>query len=378
MEKTEKKRPIRVLQIGLTRNIGGLETYLIAQFQHLNRSNVTYDFVNITAEYEIAFKEQILKAGSRIYGVKSRHLNPIRHYWQWIKLLHRIAPKYKAIVLNSNSLTYVFPIFLAKFFGIPLRIMHSHNTGFEQKIGFGKKLLIQFNKCLLKWGATNYFACSKLAGQWMFGHKAKFKVIPNAIDCAQFRYNPIQRGKIRKQLQLENNFVVGHVGRFMYQKNHEMLIQIFYEIYKQNPAARLLLIGDAVGDQSYPEKAKLLVHKLGLEQAVLFLGMRKDVPQLMQAMDCFLLPSRFEGLPVVGIEAQAAGLPCFFSDTITTEVGITNLAYFLSLQNDPKKWADFILDNRQQVRKKTQNCIAQAGYEIDTAAKQIEKWYLEQ
>lgn len=118
MEKTEKKRPIRVLQIGLTRNIGGLETYLIAQFQHLNRSNVTYDFVNITAEYEIAFKEQILKAGSRIYGVKSRHLNPIRHYWQWIKLLHRIAPKYKAIVLNSNSLTYVFPIFLAKFLAL--------------------------------------------------------------------------------------------------------------------------------------------------------------------------------------------------------------------------------------------------------------------
>ncbi len=377
MKSLEAEKPIRVLQIGMTRNIGGLETYLMSQFNHLDRSQVTYDFVNITAEYDIVFKEQILKAGSQIYGVKSRHSNPVQHYWQWIKLLHHIAPQYKGIVLNSNSLTYVFPIFLAKFFGIPLRIMHSHNTGYEQKIGFGKKLLIQFNKYLLKWGATNYFACSKLAGQWMFGNGAKFKVIPNAIDCAQFQYNPIRRGKVRKKLQLGDNFVVGHVGRFTYQKNHERVIQIFYEIYKQNKTARLMLIGDVVGDQSYLEKAKYLVHKLGMDQAVLFLGMRKDVPQLMQAMDCFLLPSRFEGLPVVGIEAQAAGLPCFFSDTITKEVGITNLAYFTSLQVPSKKWAEIILKESTKNRVDTEEAIIEAGYEIGEASKRIEKWYLE-
>lgn len=368
--------PIRVLQIGMTKNIGGLETYLMQQLDHLDKSKVIYDFVNITSEHEIVFKDKILKAGGRIYGVRSRHSNPIRHYWQWIKLLHRIAGDYKAIVLNSNSITYVFPIFIARFFGIPMRIMHSHNSGFEQKIGIGKKIIMAMNRILLKWGATDYFACSKLAGQWMFGYNAHFTVIPNVIDCSKLKFNENMRNKVRSALNLQGHFIVGHVGRFTFQKNHEFLIDVFSEIHRTQENAVLMLVGDAVGDLSYLEQAKEKVVRLGLTNSVVFMGMRNDVPQLMQAMDCFILPSHFEGLPVVGIEVQAAGLPCFFSTNITREVGITDLAHFISLKKKPEEWAEMILSESKVKRKNMEEEIIKAGYDIQHEIRKIEKFYI--
>ncbi|MCB5702260.1 glycosyltransferase family 1 protein [Megasphaera elsdenii] len=371
-----KNLPIRILQVGMTKNIGGLETYLMQQFAHLDKTKVTYDFVNITSEDEIVFKDKILQAGSHIYGVRSRHSNPIRHYWQWITLLHHIAKNYKGIVLNSNSITYVFPIFIARFFGIPMRIMHSHNSGFEQRIGFAKKVIMKMNRFLLKWGATNYFACSQLAGKWMFGEKTPFTVIPNAIDCSKFCFDSEIRNEMRKSLHIEDKFVVGHVGRFTYQKNHGFLIDVFNEIHKINPKAVLLLIGDAVGNMSYYEKAKQKVQQYGLTGCVQFLGMRNDVPLLMQAMDCFVLPSRFEGLPVVGIEAQAAGLPCFFSDTITREVGLTELAHFVSLKDSSEDWAKKITVAHTVNRKEAVNQVKAAGYEIESVAQKVQDFYL--
>lgn len=368
-------QPIRVLQIGMTKNIGGLETYLMQQFDHLDKSKVIYDFVNITSEYEIVFKDKILKAGGRIYRVRSRHSNPIRHYWQWIKLLHRIAGDYKAIVLNSNSITYVFPIFIARFFGIPMRIMHSHNSGFEQKIGIGKKMIMAMNRILLKWGATDYFACSNLAGRWMFGPNARFTVIPNAIDCDKLKFDKNTRNKVRADLNLQGHFVVGHVGRFTFQKNHEFLIDVFNEIRLIQKNAVLMLVGDAAGDLTYLNQTKEKVRKLGIEDEVMFLGMREDVPQLMQAMDCFVLPSRFEGLPVVGIEAQAAGLPCFFSDSITRELEITNLAHFVSFDKLPKEWAKKILKENHILRIDMAEKISKAGYDIKKEIRKLERIY---
>lgn len=371
-----KNIPIRVLQIGMTKNIGGLETYLMQQFDHLDKTKVTYDFVNITSEDEIVFRDKILQIGSHIYGVRSRHSNPIRHYWQWLVLLHRIAKNYKAIVLNSNSITYVFPIFIARFFGIPMRIMHSHNAGFEQKIGFAKKAIMKMNRFLLRWGATDYFACSQLAGKWMFDKKTPFTIIPNAIDCNKFQFNPEVRSEMRKSLNIENKFVVGHVGRFTYQKNHGFLIDVFSEIHKINPKAVLLLIGDAVGDMSYYENVKQKVEQYSLTECVQFLGMRNDVPLLMQAMDCFALPSRFEGLPVVGIEAQAAGLPCFFSNTITREVGLTGLAHFISLEDPSAKWAEKITAVNAVNREKAANQVRLAGYDIESVVQKMQNFYL--
>lgn len=359
----------------MTRNPGGLETYLMQQFRALDKNKIHYDFVNITGEYDIVCQSEILQSGSKVFAVNSRHKNPIKHYWQWLKLLRKIHTQYDAIVLNTNSLEYVFPLFAAKWFEIPKRIIHSHNTGYEHKIGVVRKILIKFNKVLLRSSATHYFACSQAAGKWMFGDDTVFTVIHNAIEPDKFAFNKAKREKIRQQLELEDDFIIGHVGRFSYQKNHEFLIKVFAEVVKQKLNARLLLIGDYVGDDTYWNQCKTLVEKLGLVNNVHFLGARKDVPDLMQAMDCFVLPSHFEGLGIVGIEAQASGLPCVFSDTIPREIGITELAHFMEIQ-DARAWAEQILSCSQTERKRTKEEIKAAGYDIAAEIEKVQQFYL--
>lgn len=371
----DKKKPIYVLQIGMTKNIGGLETYLMQQFEYINNNIVRYDFVNITGEYDIVFSDKIKQAGSSIYNICSRHKNPILHYYQWIKLLSKYKNRYKAIVLNANSLEYVFPIFIAKFFGIKMRVIHSHNAGFENKIGICRKILIGFNKLLLNFGATHYLACSQKAGKWMFGNNKNFALVHNAINVDAYKYDLEKRQKMRKNLNLENKFVIGHVGRFVYQKNHKFLIDIFNEIHKILPEAMLLLIGDAVEDKSYLNEAKQKVKELNLEEYVSFLGIRNDVPEIMQAMDCFILPSRFEGLPLVGIEAQTSGLWCYFSDVITNEIRITDLTNFISLNNSPEIWAKKIIKNKNYKRRDVSKEIIKAGYDIDAEIKKVQNFY---
>ena len=314
----KSKLHICVLQIGMTRNIGGLETYLMQQFEHISKK-IKYDFVNITGEYEIAFKDKIIDQKSEIYNIPSRHKNPILHYWKWIKLLNRYGNKYKFIVLNCNSLEYVYPIFIAKLFGIPNRIIHSHNAGFENKISLKRKILIVFNKILIKYSATDYWACSKLAGEWMFGKKRKFKVIHNAIDVDKFKFNKDVRDDMRKQLNIKDDqFVVGHVGRFSYQKNQEFAVDIFYELEKIHKDAVLLLIGKE--DQDVYSKVIKKVNDLKIDKKVKVLGIRDDIPALYQPMDCFVLPSLFEGLLIMGVEAQVSDLYTVFSDAISEKL----------------------------------------------------------
>lgn len=364
-----------VLQIGMSWNIGGTETYIMQQYRSADPKKVHYDFVNINSHHDIAFQDEIISKGSKIYAICSRHLNPVKHYYQWIKLMNSIKGKYSAIVLNSNSLEYVFPLFVAKLYGIPTRIIHSHNSGNQHKIGCLRKVLIFVNKFLLNYSATNYCACSEKAGMWMFGANQKFQVIHNAINTSKFVFNKDKRLKIRQSLALGDALVLGHVASFCYQKNNEFMIDIFNEVHRLYPNSNLLLIGGAVGDKSVLDACKAKVKQFGLEDNVKFLGLRTDVPELMQAMDCFLLPSRFEGLPFVGIEAQASGLPCFFSDTITRELEITDLCHFIGLEKLPEEWAKVILENSPIERRDMSNEIRKAGYDIQTEVRKIEELY---
>ena len=367
---------IKVLQIGMTRNLGGLETYLIQQFRHLDRARVVYDFVNITAEHEIMFADEIISSGSKIFGVVSRHRNPLKHYWQWLKLLHSTRGQYKAIVLNANGLSYVFPLFAAMLFGIPIRIMHSHNAGYEIKIGVARRLLIAFNKILLTISATHLFACSTDAGRWLFVDRP-FSVINNAIDCKRFRFSPTIRSDVRRRLGLENNFVLGHVGRFTYQKNHAFLLDVFIAVAALDPTAVLLLIGDAVEDRSFFDDAQRKVLAHGLESRVKFMGVRSDVSDLMQAMDCFLLPSHFEGLGIVVIEAQAVGLPCVVSEAVPRAVDIVEgLVSFRSISS-VDDWIGAIDSARTIERRDTHDQIAAAGYDIEREIDRLERFFEE-
>ncbi len=367
-----ESRRLRVLQVGMTRNLGGIETYLIEQFRHLDKSKIDYDFVNITGEYSICYEDEILASGSKIFKVVSRHKNPLLHYWQWFNILLQNKGVYDVIVLNTNSLEYVFPLVLGKIFGIPVRVIHSHNSGFENKQGLARRLLVGMNKKLLAWSANLRFACSQFAGQWMFKDNP-YHVIYNAIDIHKYDANPIVREKTRNALGLHTELTLLHVGRFSYQKNHSFLLDIFKEVHRIQPDSVLLLVGDTTEESEFLTEVKRKIKAYGLENVVRLLGRRDDVNKIMQAADVLVMPSFFEGLTVVGIEAQASDLPLLLSDTVTKELGLLPSTQFISLEAGPTAWAEAIVNSKQHNRQSRYEELKAAGYDIGNETERVEK-----
>lgn len=334
----------KVLQVGMTSNIGGIETYLMEQYKNLDKSRIQYDFVNVKGESKMAFTDYILIHGNHVYDFPSRRHHPLKHYAAWMHFFLQHHGEYDAVVLNTCSLTYMFPLFAAWIFKIKRRIIHSHNSGDELRVNLVRKFIAWVNRYLMKMSATDYWACSDLAGRWMFGNR-NFEIIYNAIDMESFRYNHETRIQKRRELHLDHAFVVGHVGRFSYAKNHTFLIDIFHEIQGIHPDSVLLLVGNYHVDEAYTQDILKKIQQYHMNESVKLLGSRNDVPQLMQAMDCFVLPSLFEGFPMVGVEAQTTGLKCFFSDTITRSATITPLVHYLSLAQSPLSWGKSIYEN---------------------------------
>lgn len=367
-----ESRRLRVLQVGMTRNLGGIETYLIEQFRHLDKSKIDYDFVNITGEYSICYEDEILASGSKIFKVVSRHKNPLLHYWQWFNILLQNKGVYDVIVLNTNSLEYVFPLVLGKVFGIPVRVIHSHNSGFENKQGLARRLLVGMNKKLLAWSANLRFACSQFAGQWMFKDNPYY-VIYNAIDIHKYDADLIVREETRNALGLHTELTLLHVGRFSYQKNHSFLLDIFKEVHRIQPDSVLLLVGDTTEESGFLTEVKRKIKAYGLENVVRLLGRRDDVNKIMQAADVLVMPSFFEGLTVVGIEAQASDLPLLLSDTVTKELGLLPSTQFISLEAGPTAWAKAIVNSKRHNRQSRYEELKAAGYDIVNETERVEK-----
>ena len=367
-----ESRRLRVLQVGMTRNLGGIETYLIEQFRHLDKSKIEYDFVNITGEYSICYEDEILASGSKIFKVVSRHKNPLLHYWQWFNILLQNKGVYDVIVLNTNSLEYVFPLVLGKVFGIPVRVIHSHNSGFENKQSLARRLLVGMNKKLLAWSANLRFACSQFAGQWMFKDNP-YHVIYNAIDIHKYDADLIVREETRNALGLHTELTLLHVGRFSYQKNHSFLLDIFKEVHRIQPDSVLLLVGDTTEESEFLTEVKRKIKAYGLENVVRLLGRRDDVNKIMQAADVLVMPSFFEGLTVVGIEAQASDLPLLLSDTVTKELGLLPSTQFISLEAGPTAWAEAIVNSKQHNRQSRYEELKAAGYDIGNETERVEK-----
>lgn len=363
---------LRVLQVGMTRNLGGIETYLIEQFRHLDKSKIDYDFVNITGEYSICYEDEILASGSKIFKVVSRHKNPLLHYWQWFNILLQNKGVYDVIVLNTNSLEYVFPLVLGKVFGIPVRVIHSHNSGFENKQGLARRILVGMNKKLLAWSANLRFACSQFAGQWMFKDNP-YHVIYNAIDIHKYDADLAVRDEMRQALNLDTALTLLHVGRFSYQKNHSFLLDIFKEVHSIQPDSVLLLVGDTTEESEFLTEVKRKIKAYGLEHVLHLLGRRDDVNKIMQAADVLVMPSFFEGLTVVGIEAQASDLPLLLSDTVTKELGLLPSTQFISLDAGAKAWAEVIVNSKQHNRRSRYEELKAAGYDIGFETERVEK-----
>ena len=361
--------PIRVLQIlGIVAG-GGVEAVIMNYYEHIDRTKVQFDFI-VHNDNKIDITPKVEAMGGRVYKVTPYYKNPVAFMYGIYKVIRN--HHYRIVHSNMNTLS-AFSLFAAWAAGAPVRILHNHSTSSpgETKRNIMKFMLRPFARLF----ATHYFACSRLAGEWMYGKNmvdsGKVTIINNAIDLEKYAFNSHKRKIQRKGLGLTDEFVIGHVGRFMFQKNHEFLIDVFAEACKKNPHMVLLLIGDGPLRSAVEEKVK----KLGLTDHVKFLGLRNDVQDLYNVMDIFVLPSHYEGLPVVGVEAQANGLPCLFSTKVTKETHLTHLAQFLDLSTGASKWAERIVSMKHERNEEVGEELRQAGFEINKEARNLMKFY---
>ena len=359
--------PIRVAQMMTDMNYGGVEMVVMNYYRHIDRTKVQFDFFALEGS-AVPQREEIEQLGGRVYIVP-KYMHLPEYEKEIIRLFKQ--NQYKIVHSHMNTLS-VFSLWGAKKAGIPNRIAHNHSTAGK---GETKKNIIKYAlRPFAKIYPTKLCACSQYAGEWLYGKKAEFQVFNNAIDLSRYSYDPQKAAAVRKELGLEDKFVVGHIGRFCYQKNHDFLIDIFNEIHKQRQEGVLLLIGEGELEQDIRNK----VMALGLEDSVRFMGKQKDTSKFYQAMNCFVLPSRYEGLPVVGVEAQAAGVPCVMADMVTPETKILESTTFVSPEESAVNWAMAVLESASHYQKKDTSAeMRKAGFDIITEAEKLESFYYE-
>lgn len=342
----------RVLVYGMTDNPGGIESYLLSIIDKAKEKEVQLDFV--TDFDEIAYRDILKKKNAKIFYIPAKG----KKLWRHLAIFYHILkdhPEYESVYFNildaGAAITMIVPHLLKR-----KVIVHSHNGDTD------KKKLHLMCRPLLNILTDEYVTCSGVAAEFMFGnkvaHNKEILMVPNAIDVKKYDYDEVIRENYREKMGIQDKFVVCHVGRITKQKNPFRLVDIFLEVCKKNRKAVLLYIGS--GDLD--EEVRAYVKGKKLENKVLFLGRRNDVAELMQASDVFLLPSLYEGLPIVAIEAQASGLPTILSSNITREVNVTGTAKFVDLENSDDVWAECILETEHRNRQSCRLKIEEAGY----------------
>lgn len=361
---------IRIAQIMGKWNGGGVESVVMNYYRHIDRNKIQFDFVCDNDSTDIPYKE-IEELGGKVILIP-----PYQKIFKYHKELKKVLENgnYKIVHSHLNALS-VFSLYAAKCAGIPIRIAHSHST--TNKVEWKKNFIKQILRPFAKAFATDYMCCSELAGRWLFGNReydsGNVYLLNNAIDLEKFKYDENTRNKIRKSLNIkENDFVIGHIGRFVGQKNHSFLIDIFKKISNKKVNSKLILIGHGKLENTIKEKVKML----NLTSKVEFVGQVLNTNEMYQAFDAFVLPSLYEGLPVVGIEAQASGVSCFFSDNITSEAKILENVFFLSNKESPEVWANCIISKSKKKREDTISEMTKRNFNINVEAKKLEFEYM--
>lgn len=373
MNEKNNNFPIRVLHVMGIMNRGGAETMIMNLYRKINRSKVQFDFVENSFE-RAAYDDEIEALGGKIY--RCPHFNG-KNYFQYKKWWKEFFKQHKdeyGIVHGHIGSTAAIYLKEAKRNGL-FTIAHSHSSGFTFSVGSILYRVLAYNTRNI---ADYFFACSDSAGRDRFGKgivsKSNYRVLNNAIDTDLFKYDVKIRNEVRKELLLENSYVVGHIGRFETVKNHKFIIEVFKCIKnKENKNYKLLLVGEGILKRDIENYAK----ELGVEDDVIFTGMRTDVNRLIQAMDVFIFPSLYEGLPVTLVEVQTSGLPCVISDKIPSESIITKeLVTVKSLGDSPDEWADQIIGRLGEKRVSRVDEITTNGYDISKTSKELMDFYL--
>ena len=364
--------PIRILHVFGKTNLGGAESRTMDLYRHINRDKVQFDFLVHTDE-NCFFDEEIQELGGQIYRVPRFNLYNIFSYRKAIKAFFKKHHEFKAVQGHMTSTASIY-LPIAKKEGIPITIAHARSAGVDQGIKGN------ITRCLRRnlWKKADYlFTCSEIAAISVYGAKAAKELaifIPNAIDAEKFAFNEEIRGNLRKELGIEDKFVVGHVGRFHYAKNHEYLIDIFQSLSEKKINGQktvLLLIGEGDAMQAIKDKVK----ERKLDDKVLFLGNHADIWNYYQVFDYFVFPSRFEGLPGTVVEAQASGLRTVMSDTLTKETVFSDLVHTLSITDKPYVWVDNIVKTSQYNREDTCQLVKDSGFDVKAQAQKMMEFY---
>ncbi len=363
---------IRVAVIMGKMDSGGKKNLVMEYYRHIDRSKVQFDFI-CDSDSQAIPDEEICSLGGRVYRV-APYQRIIRNMLDIRKLC--IENQYP-VMHAYNSTMNVFPMFVARTTGVPVRISESLSMAHE---GEFKTVLKKMLKPMSKWFATHYMACGEDCGRWQFGDKlfdaGKVAVFKTVVNTEFNSYHPEVRERTRKEYDLDGKMVIGHIGRFVPQKNPLFLLDIVAEVFNREKDAVLLLIGDGDLKEAMHKKIKTL----GISNQIKYLGRREDIQQFYNAMDAFLLPSLYEGLPVVGLEAQSCGLPMFFSTEVTPEASACELSHFLKLSDSPVKWAEELIKAMKEnmpIRKSRAEDVTKAGFDSVSEVLRLQKYYMD-
>ena len=343
---------------------GGISSVIMNYYEHMDLAQFRVDFVvnrNIDSDY----KSCINKKGSNIF-ILDRNRNPLKYMFLLYKILKKEA--YDVVHIHGNSATMLIDTVPAVLAGVKNRIVHCHNTKCSYP-AVSEILNVLFHRTY-----TKALACSKAAGDWLFG-EGNFDILPNGIDIEKYRFSGETRKNIREELGLKDKFVIGHVGFMNEQKNHEKLLAVFAELKKKKKNAHLLCV---TGNSFVPAHIQKLIREYGIEKDVTVLFQRRDVDRLLQAMDFFVFPSKWEGFPVTLLEAQASGLLCLVSDVVPKEVNMTNNITYYSLKKDNRDWAEFIYKsklNNSVIRQEMNEVVKKTEFNIVNCANKLLKIY---
>ena len=364
-----KDFPIRILHVIGVLNRGGAETMIMNLYRSIDRTKVQFDFVENEGD-EAAFDAEIRRLGGRIYHCpRYKGLNHFAYERWWNDFFKSHRGEYPIVHGHIGSTAAIY-LSIAKKYGA-FTIAHSHSAG----LGSTMYRIFAFPT---RYIADHFFACSRAAGVSGYGKKvgndiSRCQMLNNAINAKKFVFCREARQQMRNDLHIsDNTVVIGHVGRFVEAKNHLFLIDVFADVHRRNPDSVLLLVGDG----ELRPSIEAAIQEKRLEESVILAGVRANAWDYYQAMDVFVFPSLYEGLPVSLVEAQAAGLHCCVSSNVPSDAAITDLVEFIPLEYGAERWAEIAINRAQEPRENMLHAIQSAGFDVASTAKWLEDFYI--
>lgn len=365
---------IRVLVFGMTENPGGVESFLINYYRHIDRDQIQFDFL-CNSFNPVAYEDELIELGGRTFHFTARSKNWTKYYEELNELFKQHASEWDAVWVNVCSLANIDYLLFAKKYGIKKRIIHSHNSqNMDSRL---RGLLHLLNRRRIHKYASDFWACSEDAAIWFYNKELikKAIVINNAIDVKQMLFNEEKRKQIRKEHDWDDKYIIGNIGRLHFQKNQNFIIDVFQQYHADNPDSMLVLIGKGEDESDLKQK----VDHYGLNESVYFAGIQKDIQGWLSSFDFFLFPSKFEGASIAALEAQANGLPVLGSKRVIPEdIRINDNFIFFDLDKDCSEWADQIRKMEPIRRKQKEEIIdsfIKAGYEITEETKRLQQLF---